>query len=162
MRLKTCGAGRLSMLIAMNRDRCHGIDPGIRGELLCASLHLEDVQNGCAARCSGDLHKSAKHHMAKRIAARRHCAKPSTSDSLPKSPEACRAEPSAAAAATGSASVESTTSIAWASAGTCGGVPPQVSRRCTKASLGPQGINASLASGHTASRGHERRAAPRS
>ena len=24
---------------------------------------MEDVQNGCAARCGGDLHKSAKYHM---------------------------------------------------------------------------------------------------
>ena len=37
-----------------------------------------------------------------------------------------------------------------------------VSRRCTQASLGPLGSTASLASGRTASRGHERRAAPRS
>ena len=45
------------------------------------------------------------------------------------------ADTSAATAATGSASVESTTSLAWASAGTCG-VPPQYSRQCSKASLG--------------------------
>ena len=87
---------------------------------------MEDVQNNCTARCGGDLHKSAKYHMAKRIAARRHYAKSGTSDSLPTSPEACGAEPSAAATATGSASVESTISLARASAGTCGGVPPQV------------------------------------
>ena len=80
MRLKTCGAGRLSMLIAMSRDRFHGIDPGIRGKLLrgkllCASSPLEDVHNGCTARCGGDLHKSAKHRMAKRIAAHRPLCK---------------------------------------------------------------------------------------
>ena len=136
MWLKTRGAGRLSMPIAINRDRFPGIDPGIRGELLCASLHLEDVQNGCAARCSGDLHKSAKHHMAKGIAASRHCPKSGTSDSLPTSPEACGAKPSAAAAATGSAGVESTTSLASASAGTCGGVPPQLAGDAQKQAFG--------------------------
>ena len=136
MWLKTRGAGRLSMPIAINRDRFPGIDPGIRGELLCASLHLEDVQNGCAARCSGDLHKSEKYHVAKLIAARRHCAKSGTSDSLPKSSESFGAEPSAAAVGTGSASVESTTSLARASMGTCGGVPSQLTGNAQKQALG--------------------------
>jgi hypothetical protein len=35
-----------------------------------------------------------------------------------------------------------------------------VARQCTKASLGWQGVKASLASGHIAIRAHERRAAP--
>jgi hypothetical protein len=60
MWLTTCGAGRLSTPIAINGDRFRCIEPGIRGELLCASSPLEDVQNGCVARCGGDLHKSAK------------------------------------------------------------------------------------------------------
>ena len=138
MWLRTCGAGRLSMPIAINslRHRFRGIEPGSRGELLWVSWPLEDVQNGCAARCGGDLHKSAKHHMVKRIAARRHCAKSGTSDSLPKSPEACRAEPSAAAAVMGSAGVDSTTSLARASAGTCGGVPAQLAGDAQKQALG--------------------------
>ena len=162
MWLKTCGAGRLSTPIAINRDRFPGIDPGIRGELLCASLHLEDVQNGCAARCSGDLHKSAKHHMAKGIAASRHCPKSGTSDSLPTSPEACGAKPSAAAAATGSAGVESTTSLASASAGTYGGVPPQLAGDAQKSKPSAsrhQGITSQWA--HSES-GPMSRAAPRS
>jgi hypothetical protein len=145
---------------AINRDRFRCIEPGIRGELQCASSPLEDVQNGCAARCGGNLHKCAKHHMTKRIAARRHCLKSGTSDSLPKSPEACGAEPRPAAAATGSASVESTTSLTRASAGTCGGVPPQLAGDAHKQALGLKASRHSLASGHTASRGHERRAAP--
>ena len=77
-----------------------------------------------------------KYHEGKRKAACRLYAKPSTSDSLPKSPEACGAEPSALAVATGAASVESTTSLAGASAGTCGGVPPQVTGNAQKQALG--------------------------
>ena len=124
------------MPIAINRGQFCCVEPGIRGEFLWASSPLEDVQNGCAARCSGDLHKSEKYHVAKLIAARRHCAKSGTSDSLPKSSESFGAEPSAAAVGTGSASVESTTSLARASAGTCGGVPAQVTGNAQKQALG--------------------------
>jgi hypothetical protein len=56
----SCGAGRLSIPIAINRDRFRCIEPGIRGDFLQALSPLEDVQNGCAARCGRDLHKSAK------------------------------------------------------------------------------------------------------
>ena len=159
---KICAAGGLSMPIAINRDRFRGIEPGIQGEFLWASSPLEDVQNGCAARCGGDLHKSAKHHMAKRvIAARRPCAKPGTSD-----------------IAQGTWSRAQRRWRRCSCDGLCERRIHDLSRfgirrhlwwrvcafsqRCTKASLRPRGITASLAGGHTASRGHERQAAPRS
>ena len=66
-----------------------------------------------------------------------------TSESLWARGESCEAEPSAAAlpaaaAAKGSMSVESTTSLACASAGTYGGMPPR-ELAVQKASPGPQG-----------------------
>ena len=120
----------------------------------------EDVQNGCAARCGGGgLHKSTKPDTKSELQHDATMQSPAPQIQFGYLPEACGAEPSAAAAATGSASVESTTSLASASAGTCGGVPPKFASNAQKAALDRQ---ASLASARTARRGHERRAAPRS
>ena len=58
-----------------------------------------------------------------------------TSDSLWTRRTSCT-EPSAAAAGTGFASVESMASLASASAGTCGGVLPQFTGNAQKQALG--------------------------
>ena len=75
-----------------------------------------------------------------------------TSESLWARRASCKAEPSAAAAGTGSATrVEPTTSLEWASTGTCGGVPPPLAGDAQRQAVDRK---ASLASPHTERRGH--------
>jgi hypothetical protein len=63
--LKICRGTRFIELIAVNRHRC--IQPHIRGLLAFRSRCTRRQICGAAARCSWDLHKPAKHHVAKRV-----------------------------------------------------------------------------------------------
>jgi hypothetical protein len=150
--LRHTGAGRLTMLTAVNRDRFRCIEPGIRGEFLWASSPLDGVQNGCAARCGGGLHKSAKYLWQ---SAKQHAATVQSPDLRFTSDIVrgmrSRAQRRSCCEGLCERRIDDLDRMGirrhlWRRASA-------MNRPCTTASLGPQGIKASLASGHTASRG---------
>jgi hypothetical protein len=153
--LKACCGTKTGLieLIALNRRRC--IQPRIRGLLALRSCRMWRQISRAAARAlrGGDLHKPAECHMAKRVRSKQHAVTVQTSGTLLDSlwtrlgRTSCTAEPSAAATAPRSTSVESTTSFASASAGTCGGTRAFRLRGQSekRASNGPQGITSQWA-----------------